>query len=131
MIDEEFLKELGLDDELVESILTRDGEERKIREAEALKNEIKAFGVYDEELILWLLERDGLESGELSDKTEKIEALKENYPFLFKNTDMPQIVSPILQHESIGSEEFGRMGYKARNELYRKNPRLYKKLANI
>lgn len=129
MINREFLEELELGDEIIEEILRENEETAKREKKEAdLKEEINASGAYDAELVAKLIKSETETEGE---ESETLEKLKEKYPFLFQNTKLPQIVSPTKNSSGLTADEFGKMGYKKRTELYKKNPTLYKKLANM
>lgn len=133
MINEKFLRELGLDEEIIAEILEKADEEgQKEQFDRVLKEAVQAFEPYDAELILKLLDTEGLElaDGKIEGLEEKLEEMKGQYPFLFKNGQAPHIVSSTKAGNKITAEKFKKMGYKERSELYKKNPGLYKRLLN-
>ena len=129
MIDEIFLKELGLSEDIIEKILERVKEaEQKGSFEKLLNEEIAKLKPHNSELILKLFEYDGTEDREAL--AEKLLKFKEEYPFLFEKGDVPSIYSSTKASKRLTAEEFGNMGYKNRMELFKKNPGLYKKLTN-
>ena len=133
MISEEFLKELGLDEKIIASILQKNNENiNKLKFQELLKKAIEELNPYDIDVIFKLFKTDNLkyENGEIEGLSEKLNAFKEKYPFLFKNTEIPQIVSSTKAGKNITADEFKKMSYSQRAELYKKNPKLYKTLLN-
>lgn len=133
MISEEFLNNLGLDNKIIAAILENDSKNNdKLKFRELLKKAIEELNPYDLDIILKLFNPENLkyENGEITNLAEELNSFKEKYPFLFKNTDIPQIVSSTKSAKKITAEEFKKMGYSERAELYKKNPRLYKTLLN-
>ena len=133
MINEEFLKELGLDEKIINTILEKNNEtNNKMKFQELLRKAIEELNPHDIDVILKLFDTKSLkfENGEITNLEENLKLFKEKYPFLFKNTDIPQIVSSTNSGKSISAEEFKKMSYKERSELYKKNPKLYKTLLN-
>lgn len=133
MISEEFLRELGLGEEIIAAVLAKEQEEEnKRRFDEIIRNAVESLNPYDTETVLKLFDTEGLEyvDGEVVGLDEKLLEFKDNFPFLFDKTEIPQLVSSTNSKKSITSEEFKKMGYKERAELYRKNPKLYNDLVN-
>ena len=133
MINEEFLKSLGLDEKITATILQKNNENiNKLKFQELLKKAIEELNPHDIDVIFKLFDTSKLkfENGEITGLAEKLNAFKEKYPFLFKNTDIPQIVSSTKAAKSVTAEEFKKMSYTERAELYKKNPKLYKTLLN-
>jgi len=133
MINEEFLKSLGLDEKIIASILQKNNENiNKLKFQELLKKAVEELKPHDIDVILKLFDTDNLkyENGEIKGLAEKLDAFREKYPFLFKNTDIPQIVSSTKATKSVTADEFKKMSYTQRAELYKKNPKLYKTLLN-
>lgn len=133
MINEEFLRSLNIDEDAISKIISTMNEDSEKKEFEdVLRGEISTLSPYDIDLVLSLFDTSGLEL-----KDEKIEGLEERlgefsrkYPFLFENSDAPKIVSSTKATEKYSKEDFNKMGYKEKSLLYKKNPGLYKKLAN-
>lgn len=133
MINEEFLKELGLDEKVITAILEKSNENsNKLKFQELLRKAVEKLSPYDIDVVLKLLDTKELrfENGEIVNIEEKLNKFKEKYPFLFKNTEIPQIISSTKSGKAISAEEFKKMSYKERAELYKKNPKLYKTLLN-
>lgn len=133
MINEEFLKELGLDDKTIAAILEKNNESNNQRNfQETLKKEIEKLHPYDIDVVLKLFDTANLKykNREIEGLEEQLNEFKEKYSFLFKDTDIPRIVSSTKSTNNITAEEFKKMGYKERSELYRKNPKLYRTLLN-
>ncbi len=118
---EEFLLELGVAEDLSEKILA---EYNKEKLEQGLEAELLKAGVSDKKAACMLLDRDGLCKENLF---ERVEALKNEHPVLFK-TDMPKIVSSAKSLSGTDKDDFVKMSYKERLELYKKSPEAYKKL---
>lgn len=132
MINKEFLKELGLADEVIEKIAEEaEEQDKKRRLEEALMEQIRELEACDEKLARELLKKEGLDFiEEEEDAADNVEALREKYPFLFKKGKLPRLVSPSAPEHGLKAEDFKKMGYRERAALYRKNPGMYKSLAN-
>lgn len=133
MINEEFLKELGLDEKVITAILKKSSEtNNKLKFQELLKKAVEKLNPHNIDMVLKLLDTKELklENGEITNLEETLNVFKEKYPFLFKNTEIPQIISSTKSGKSISAEEFNKMSYSERAELYKKNPKLYKTLQN-
>lgn len=133
MINEEFLQSLNIEEDAISKILQTLLEDRKKEEFEKiLKNEIEALNPHDIDIILSLFDPSGLEveDGKIEGLTEKLEDFREKYPFLFINSKTPKIISSTKAPEKYTKEDFNKMSYKEKSQLYQKNPSLYKKLAN-
>ena len=133
MINEEFLKELGLDEKVITAILEKSNEtNNKLKFQELLKKAIEKLNPHNIDVVLKLLDTTELklENGEIANLEEHLNRFKEKYPFLFKNVEIPQIISSTKSGKSISAEEFKKMSYSERAELYKKNPKLYKTLLN-
>ncbi len=131
MIKEDFLKELGLNKEVIASIMEKlsEEEERSLFK-DTFKKELLALKPQDEELVMKLLEEEiGKIKGNKEDIKKVLNAFKEKYPFLFKE-DAPKIVSSTKKSNTLAKAEFDKMSYKEKTELYKRNPKLYKELAN-
>lgn len=129
MIDKKFLEELGLSEEIISKIQERLEEgEKKDNFEKLLREEIEKLNPHNTELILELFDVEELEDADVL--KEKLEEFRAEYPFLFKQGDMPQLAGSTKSAKGITAEEFNNMGYKKRTELYKKNPKLYKQLAN-
>ena len=123
MINKEYLKEMGLSEEVIASILKHEEEDNgRTKFKQILSDAIKEMEPQDEEIILKLFETKGLK--------ERLLAFKEKYPFLFKENDLPKIVSSTNAKKGITVERFKKMSYKERADLYKKNPKLYNELLN-
>ena len=133
MISEEFLKELELDENVIMAILEKDNEiNNELKFQELLKNSIEKLAPHDIDVVLKLLDTENLknENGEIENLEEQLNIFKEKYPFLFKNAEIPQIISSTKSGKSISAEDFKKMSYKERTALYKKNPNLYNTLLN-
>lgn len=133
MINEEFLKSLNIEEDAIKKILSTLTEDREKKQFdEILESEISLLNPHDSDLILTLLDRNGLElkDGKIEGLQEKLLDFSKKYPFLFENTEIPKIVSSTKAQEKLTKEDFNKMGYKEKSLLYQKNPNLYKKLAN-
>lgn len=133
MINKEYLKEMGLSEEVIASILKHEEEDNgRTKFKQSLSDAIKEMEPQDEEIILKLFETKGLhlENGEIEGLKERLLAFKEKYPFLFKENDLPKIVSSTNAKKGITVERFKKMSYKERADLYKKNPKLYNELLN-
>lgn len=133
MINEEFLRSLNIEEDAISKIISTLNEDRKKETfQETLKKEITNFKPYNIDVILSLFDTSDLEmvDGKIEGLTERLEAFLEKYPFLFEKGEIPKIVSSTKGSEKITKEDFNKMGYKEKSQLYQKNPNLYKKLAN-
>ena len=131
MINEDFLRELGLDEEVIAKIMAKASEENdKLKFEEILKAAIEKLNPYDTEVVLKLFNAEGLETADEATLEDKLMEFKEAYPFLFKEDKLPQIISSTKNRNNISSEDFKKMSYKERTELYKKNPNLYRTLLN-
>lgn len=131
MINEDFLRELGLDEEVIAKIMAKASEENdKLKFEEILKAAIEKLNPYDTEVVLKLFNAEGLEMEDEAALEDKLMEFKEAYPFLFKEDKLPQIISSTKNRNNISSEDFKKMSYKERTELYKKNPNLYRTLLN-
>lgn len=133
MINEEFLKELGLNEDAIASIITKNKEaDDKRKFQEILKKSIKRRNPYDIDLVLQLFDTENLEykNEEIEGLEERLNEFEEKYHFLFKDEDIPQIVSSTKPLSDLTAEEFKNMTYTERAELYKKNPKLYRRLLN-
>lgn len=116
----EFLTELGISEEVSGKIMEQ-YESEKLHEA--LKEGLKAEQVQDFSAAVTLLKDKELTHENLK---EKINELKSEHPALFTSS-APKIVSAAGSPE-LDSEEFKKMGYRERLDLYKRKPELYKKL---
>ena len=119
---EEFLKELGIEDEAIEKIISRLNEEKldeKIREG------LEKNGILDMDAAGALLERDGISEENF---LERIENLKTSHPSIFKK-NMPEFLSKADMKENIDRRNFEKMSYLERLDFFRKSPEAYKKFA--
>lgn len=133
MINEEFLKELGVDEKVITAILEKNNEtNNELKFQELLRKAIENLNPHDIDVVLKLLDTEELklENGEIANLEEHLNAFKEKYPFLFKNTEIPQLISSTKSGKAISAEKFKKMSYSERAELYQKNPKLYKTLLN-
>lgn len=133
MINEEFLRELNLDEDTILKILSNLNEDLERENFQnTLKDEITSLNPYDTDLVLSLFNTEGLklEDGKIEGLAEKLQAFKDQYPFLFITPDAPKIIASTKASEQYTKEDFNKMGYTEKSRLYQKNPSLYKKLAN-
>lgn len=119
-MNEEFLKELGIEEEVYTKIL-------EVYEGEKLQGKIKDSlmenGVLDEAAAIALLDKEGICAENLS---ERIENLKNSHPSVFK-TELPKIISNAEPKESVDKRKFDKMTYRERLDLFKKSPDAYKK----
>ncbi len=103
----------------------------------AISNEIKDFGGKNQKAIKALLELSNIrvEGEEVIGIREQLEKLinDEETKFLFEDTFKRKFrgVTPDFddsEEEGLSKEEFGKMSYEEKNELFRKNKRLYNAL---
>lgn len=116
----EFLTELGISEELSGKIMQQYDSERL--EAE-LRESLEKERVQDFSAAAALLKDKELTHENLK---EKVDELKNEHPALFA-ASVPKIVSAAGQKE-LDADEFKKMSYRERLELYQKKPELYKKL---
>lgn len=73
------------------------------------------------------------EDGQIKGLDDKVKGLKTQFPSQFESSASKKIDEKKLEKpddkDKITSEEFRKMGYQAKNELYNKDPELYRKLA--
>ncbi len=116
----EFLTELGISEELSGKIMQQYDSERM---ETALKESLENEKVKDFSAAVLLLKDKELTHENLK---EKVEELKNEHPLLFAST-VPKIVSAAGGAEP-DADDFKKMSYRERLELYQKKPELYKKL---
>jgi len=121
-LTEEFLKELGVMDDTIEKILSKQNEEKFERQ---IKESLIKNGVLDMDAAGALLDRDGLSKENL---LERIESLKTLHPSIFKKS-VPEFLTNADTKEKLDRDNFEKMGYKERLDLFKKNPTAYKKFA--
>lgn len=89
--------------------------------------------ILDSAVVNMLIDREQIsfnEEGKLSGLSEQIDTLKKEKPYLFKGTKA-EGRSPYGGEGApmgVTKEQFGKMGYRQRLELYNNNPELYKYL---
>ena len=73
------------------------------------------------------------EDGQIKGLDDKVKGLKTQFPSQFEGSSTKKIDEKKLDKpetkDQITSEEFKKMGYQAKNELYNKDPDLYRKLS--
>lgn len=116
----EFLTELGLSEELSGKIMAQYDRERI---DSALEQELKTEQVQDFTAAVALLKDKEITYENMK---ERIAELKNEHPALF-SMSVPKIVSAAGAKE-IDADEFKKMSYRERLELYKQKPELYKKL---
>lgn len=116
----EFLTDLGLDEEICEQIMREYDDERL---EEELRRSLEKERVSDISAALLLIDGSELTYENMN---ERIAELKEKHPSVFES-NAPKIVSK-AGDAAFASDEFQKMGYRERLELYRRKPELYKKL---
>ncbi len=116
----EFLTELGISEEVSGQIMQKYNSERL--EA-ALEQGLKAEQVQDFSAAVALLKDKEITHENLG---ERISELKNEHPALFA-IPVPKIVSSAGAKE-LDADEFKKMSYRERLELYKQKPELYKKL---
>ena len=116
----EFLTELGISEEMSAKIMQQYDSERLDA---ALEQGLKAEQVQDYSAAVALLKDKEITYENLK---ERITELKNEHPALFA-LSVPKIVSAAGAKE-IDADEFKKMSYRERLELYKQKPELYKKL---
>lgn len=116
----EFLTELGLSEEVSGRIMQQYDRERLDAE---LEQGLKAEQVQDFSAAVALLKDKDITHENMS---ERIAELKNEHPALFAIA-VPKIVSAAGAQE-LDADEFKKMSYRERLELYKQKPELYKKL---
>lgn len=116
----EFLTELGISEEISGRIIEQYESERLDA---ALEQGLKAEQVQDFSAALMLLKDKEITHDNLK---ERIAELKNEHPALFA-ASVPKIVSGAGIKEP-DVNDFKKMSYRERLELYKKKPELYKKL---
>ncbi len=143
----EFLKELGLTDDIISAITEEmqsalEAEyERGLTDGTASLNEFKTqqaidealkdFGAKNPNLLKKLIDLSliSIEEGKISGLDEQIEAIKKENPFLFdEEVQSPKFTRQPKSTDRITKASFDKMSYMERVKLYSKNPALYKKL---
>ena len=124
------------------AVAEKDAEIKKIRIDNAVNSALVGAGAKNPKTVLALLQ---LEKAELDDDgnvkglAEQIEKLKkaEDSSFLFSATNAPKTPSGVTPKNSetpngaVTKEQFARMGYKERVELFNNNRELYDSLAKL
>ena len=85
MINEEFLKSLNIDEDAISKIISTLNEDTEKKQfEEILKREISLLNPHDIELVLMLLDLDGLElkDGEIEGLSERLAEFFKKYPFV-------------------------------------------------
>ena len=104
----------------------------------ALKVALLEAKATDVDYLMYKLGKDGLElgtDGKIKGLDEKIEALKKAHPGQFESKANPKINSPKLpdnpgnQDGAVTKEQFEKMSYQQRAELYQNDPETYKTLS--
>ena len=146
-MNNEFLKELGLSEEIISSVMAEkqtalDAEyERGLSEGTAQMEEFKtaqavdaalsSVGAKNPELLKKLIDISAIssEDGEIIGLDEQIEKLRQDNPFLFEEENpAPKFTLRPKTSDKITKQSFDRMSYMDRVKLYSKNPALYNKL---
>lgn len=122
-------------------IKTLQEEADKAKVESALKIGLLSAGAKasDIDYLMFKMEHDGdwkpelTEDGQVKGLDDKVKGLKTQFPAQFdagqqKKIDEHKLPDPDNK-DSVTAEQFKRMGYQARNELYNKDPDLYNKLS--
>lgn len=129
MIEKTVLEELGISEEAADKVLEKLNEnEQKENYKNLVKEEVEKLNPYSSEIILKLFNAE--EAANTEELKNELVGFKNEYPFLFKNDEIPQLTGSTKTGRGVSAAEFKKMDYNKRSELYRKNPKLYKELAN-
>lgn len=122
-------------------IKTLQEEAVKARTESALKIGLLSAGAKpdDVDYLMFKMEHDGDWKPELSDDgqikglDDKLKGLKTQYPAQFETTSTKIIDEKKLDKQSekdgVTADEFRKMGYQQKNQLFNENPELYRKLS--
>lgn len=143
----EFLKELGLSDEIISSVMPQiqtaldaeyerglsDGtaQMEELKMAQAVDAALSATGAKNPQLLKKLIDISALslEDGEIVGLDEQIEEIRQENPFLFEEENpAPKFTLRTKSSDKITKQSFDKMSYMDRVKLYSKNPALYNKL---
>ena len=141
LISKEDFEKLKAEKDNVESELTKAKEDHEkeltsIKFNYKLNEKLKEFGARDAKLIKAVLDNDSIsyEEDEIKGLDEQIEEIKKTYDYLFVQSE-PQKKTNFSQRMNSGgtgsltSEEFMKLSYTEKNNLYREDPDLYNQLA--
>lgn len=134
-MDKEFLTGLGIDEDTVDTILSRHCSEiDSIHINNSVKQALLDNGVKSIDAAMKLFEFDGIKvnEGAIVGLEEKISAFVADNEFLFECREIPLFSAPSNGsiQKNISREEFSKMGYSQRLKLFNENPELYSQLKN-
>ena len=126
-------EKLELEQKITEMTEAHQSEINEIKFNVALEKELIKAGAKDIKLVKTVLDTDQIkfEDGKIEGLTEQLESVKESYDYLFAK-DGKGLSNVTTKHSGRGNkitiEDFKNMTYTEKNELYNKNPGLYKSL---
>lgn len=93
----------------------------------------------DVDYLMYRLEKAGTaikknDKGEITNKDEILKGMQKNFPSNFteqsrKEIDVQKLPNPEGDNKSVTKEQFDKMSYRKRTELYNENPELYNELS--
>lgn len=126
-------EKLKLEQKITEMTKAHQSEVNEIKFNIALEKELIKAGAKDINLVKTVIDTEKIkfEDGKIEGLTEQLESAKESYDYLFskENKGLSNVTT---KHNGGGNrvtvEDFKNMTYTEKNELYNKNPGLYKSL---
>ena len=128
-------EKLELEQKITEMTQAHQSEINEIKFNVALEKELTKAGAKDINLVKTVIDTEKIkfEDGKIEGLTEQLESAKENYDYLFSK-ESKGLSNITTKHSGGGGgnkitiEDFKNMTYTEKNELYNKNPGLYKSL---
>ena len=126
-------EKLELEQKITEMTQAHQSEINEIKFNVALEKELIKAGAKDINLVKTVIDTEKIkfEDGKIEGLTEQLELAKENYDYLFSK-ESKGLSNVTTKHNDGGNkitiEDFKNMTYTEKNELYNKNPGLYKSL---
>lgn len=135
VLNKDFLVELGIDEDIADTILNRHcAEVNGIHIRNSVRQELMTNGVKSIDAAMKLFDFDGLEvsGSEVIGLDKKLSTFITDNSFLFESNEVPVFSAPSNGgvHGDISREEFSKMGYSQRLKLFNENPELYSQLKN-
>ncbi len=121
-MNEEFLTGLGIDGEVSAKIIEEYEKEKLVAD---IRSRLEKQGAVDTEAAFSLLDKDGIST---ENAGERIERLKNEHSALFHKKQVPKFVTEAQVLSKDSADEFSKMSYRQRLELFMKNPEAYKEL---
>ena len=126
-------EKLELEQKITEMTQAHQSEINEIKFNVALEKELTKAGAKDIKLVKTVIDTEKIkfEDGKIEGLTEQLELAKESYDYLFSK-ESKGLSNVTTKHSGGGNkitiEDFKNMTYTEKNELYNKNPSLYKSL---